>query len=99
MNFDSFKESIQQKTPPAGLSRYLLSLWYDAKGEWNKAHELIQAEENKTASWVHAYLHRKEGDIWNADYWYRKAGKTRPEISLEEEWKFIASGLIDSNEK
>jgi len=94
MNLESFIESLVADAPPAGLSPYLLSLWYDAKGNWTKAHDIIQDEENKNGSWIHAYLHRKEGDIWNADYWYRKAGKTRPSHSLDEEWKLIASELM-----
>jgi hypothetical protein len=94
MNFESFEKSLKASDPPVGLNIYLLSLWHDAKGDWSKAHDLIQDEENKTAGWVHAYLHRKEGDIWNADYWYRKAGKPRPDISLNEEWKQIAISLL-----
>ena len=90
MNFESFMKSLDKEHPPAGLSPYLLSLWYDAKGDWSKAHEIIQDEENKSGSWIHAYLHRKEGDIWNADYWYNRAGKNRPSVSLKEEWKEIA---------
>jgi hypothetical protein len=85
---------LSQLNPPEDLSVYLLALWYDAKGEWTKAHEIIQDEEDKAGSWIHAYLHRKEGDIGNADYWYRKAGKTRPDDSLEEEWKHISSQMI-----
>ena len=94
MNLESFIESLMADDPPAGLSLYLLSLWYDAKGDWSKAHDVIQNEENKNGSWIHAYLHRKEGDIWNADYWYRRAGKTRPSHSLDDEWKEIASNIL-----
>lgn len=97
MNFESFEKSLAASDPPAGLNTYLLSLWHDAKGDWKKAHDLIQDEENKTASWVHAYLHRKEGDMWNADYWYRKAGKSRPDISLNEEWKQISINLLSES--
>ncbi len=96
MNLESFIESLIADDPPLGLSPYLLSLWYDAKGDWNKAHDTIQDEENKNGSWIHAYLHRKEGDIWNADYWYRRAGKTRPNFTLDEEWKHIASEIINT---
>ena len=94
MSLESFIESLAVADPPAGLSPYLLSLWYDAKGDWTKAHDIIQDEENKNGSWIHAYLHRKEGDIWNADYWYRKAGKTRPSHSLHDEWKEIAKDML-----
>jgi hypothetical protein len=95
MNFESFKKSIDDADAPNELSIYLLSMWHDAKGNWKKAHDIIQDEEDKIGSWVHAYLHRKEGDIWNADYWYRKAGRERPTVSLEEEWKNISMELIN----
>ena len=94
MTFEEFNNSLSQANPPGDLSVYLLSLWYDAKGNWSKAHDIVQDEENKTGSWVHAYLHRKEGDIGNADYWYRKAGRKRPDCSLEEEWKSITEELM-----
>jgi hypothetical protein len=89
-----FKESLAQQSPPADLSVYLQSLWYDAKGEWNKAHSLVDSLNDKTACWVHAYLHRKEGDKWNANYWYTKAGKTMPADSLTKEWEQIAEALL-----
>jgi hypothetical protein len=66
----------------------------DAKGEWGKAHVLIQDVTDKKAAWIHAYLHRKEGDIFNADYWYHRADKKRPDISLEKEWEEIAEELL-----
>ena len=69
-------------------------MWHDAKGDWNKAHAIIQNIEDKKAAWVHAYLHRKEGDIGNADYWYRRAGKSRPSGSLETEWENIVKELL-----
>jgi hypothetical protein len=86
MNLESFKSTITSIQPPKNLSPYLESLWYDAKGDWDKAHLIIQDIADKNASWIHAYLHRKEGDIWNADYWYQKAGKKRPGFTLDEEW-------------
>lgn len=94
MNLTAFKESIQQNQLPANTSVYLQSLWYDAKGDWEKAHELIQDLPDKSASWIHAYLHRKEGDVWNADYWYSKGGKKRPAISLDEEWEHIVAAFL-----
>ena len=89
MDLESFIATLETDDPPRGLSPYLLSLWYDAKGDWNKAHEIVQDEETENGSWIHAYLHRKEGDIWNADYWYQRAGKKRPSGSIEEEWRDI----------
>jgi hypothetical protein len=67
----------------------LLSLWYDGKGNWEKSHDQVDQLSGKNAARIHAYLHRKEGDQWNADYWYRRAGEKRPDITLEEEWIFL----------
>ena len=93
MDVHTLRQSLSQSAPPAGLSVYLQSLWYDAKGDWQQAHELIQDLPDANASWIHAYLHRKEGDIWNADYWYRKAGRKRPSLTLEEEWEELAGSF------
>lgn len=75
MNFITFKQSLIASEPPPNISVYLKALWYDVKGEWGKAHLLIQDMDDNNAAWIHAYLHRKEGDNGNASYWYRKAGK------------------------
>ncbi len=93
MNLFSFKESLASGEPPQNTSVYLKALWYDAKGEWDNAHKIIQDIDDDKASWIHAYLHRKEGDIGNADYWYRRAGKKRPSVSLKEEWEEIVTSL------
>ena len=94
MNLADFKTTLATDNPPKGISVYLEALWYDAKDDWQKAHELIQDLPDKNASWIHAYLHRKEGDNWNADYWYQKAGRKRPAASLEKEWDEIAIALL-----
>lgn len=94
MDITSLKESLSKTAPPPDASVYLEALWYDAKDDWAKAHNLIQDLPDKNASWIHAYLHRKEGDIWNADYWYNKAGKKRPSLSLQEEWEEIAKAFL-----
>ncbi len=94
MNLSVFKETLSGSEPPQNCSVYLKTLWYDAKGEWDKAHKLIQDFEDRNASWIHAYLHRKEGDTGNADYWYSCAGKKRPSVSLEKEWEEIVTALI-----
>jgi len=73
-----------------GLGPLLEALWWDARGAWTRAHECAQSVETPDGAWVHAYLHRKEGDLMNADYWYRRAGKRRPAASLVEEWAEIA---------
>ncbi len=95
MDLFTYKASLLKAIPPADISVYLLSLWHDARGDWEKAHETIQDVTTKNASWIHAYLHRKEGDTFNADYWYSKAGKTRPSTSLEQEWESISEVMID----
>jgi len=94
MKFEEFQKSLDALSPPDNLSGYLQSLWYDAKGNWNRSHEIIQNLEDRTAAWIHAYLHRKEGDIGNADYWYRRAGKSRPDKTLEDEWKDMVEALL-----
>lgn len=94
MTYDQFKESLSSDSQPGNISAYLKALWFDAKDDWEKAHIIIQDIEDNNASWIHAYLHRKEGDTGNADYWYRRAGKKRPAITLQEEWKEIAMALI-----
>jgi hypothetical protein len=94
MTLSEFRDSVLHDDPPSGLSLALLGLWWDAKGNWNKAHESAQQDEDVAGSWVHAYLHRKEGDSSNAGYWYRRAGKTPARNSLEEEWVEIAQALL-----
>ncbi len=95
MEYNSFIASLQSDTAPAGISPWLAALWEDHKGNWDAAHERIQDFESGNGAWVHAYLHRKEGDVWNADYWYRKAGKKRPDCSLAEEWELLVKTLSD----
>lgn len=94
MKMAFFKDSLAANEPPAQASVYLQALWYDAKGDWSNAHKLIQDLIDKNAAWIHAYLHRKEGDVWNADYWYRNAGKQRPAVSLQEEWQRLATAFL-----
>lgn len=83
----SFKETLKLSSPPFNFNPILQSLWYDAKGDWDKAHAQVDQLNDKESAWVHAYLHRKEGDLWNADYWYTRAKQSRPSISLEQEWE------------
>ncbi len=95
MNFEHYKETLSAPEPPPECSPYLQALWYDAKNDWEKAHVLIQDIEDSEAAWIHAYLHRKEGDTGNADYWYRRAGRKRPSVSLEKEWEEIVRGILN----
>ena len=94
MQFETFKQNINNGMVPKDVSVYLLALWYDARDNWDQAHQLVDSLEDESACWVHAYLHRKEGDIANADYWYRKAHKKRPSVSLTEEWETIVKALL-----
>jgi hypothetical protein len=93
MTLESFKESLNTSIEPK-TSSYILSLWYDAKGNWHKAHEIIQDLETREAAWIHAYLHRKEGDRSNASYWYHCADKKMPSYSLEQEWEELVKAFL-----
>lgn len=93
MDLKAFKLSLQEQTPPT-TSQALQALWYEAKGQWDEAHELAQQTPDPIGAWVHAYLHRVEGDESNAGYWYRRAQKPHSEASLPEEWEEIASALL-----
>ncbi|MBD8489944.1 hypothetical protein IFO69_14400 [Echinicola sp. CAU 1574] len=87
MTFEEFKDSLNHNHPPQELNIQLQSLWFDGKGNWEHAHDLVNDLTDEDSAYVHAYLHRKEGDQWNASYWYRNANKPKPSCSLEEEWK------------
>jgi len=89
MNIQEFKNSLSDSEIPAGLTLHMQALWYDGKGDWTSAHDLIDSLGDKRSAHLHAYLHRKEGDLWNADYWYTRAGQKRPDISLQEEWDHL----------
>ncbi len=94
MERQTFIDSLSDATPPSGLSLALQALWHDAKGNWDTAHERAQEQEDRTGAWVHAYLHRKEGDADNAAYWYRRAYKPVATSSLEAEWAVIVDALL-----
>jgi hypothetical protein len=94
MNLEKIKISLTQSTPPEDLPELLKALWYDGKGDWERAHNIAQDVYTPDGSWVHAYLHRKEGDLSNASYWYQRANRKVPTISLQEEWENIVSELL-----
>jgi len=94
MTFGEFKDSTKKAEPPAGLAPPLLALWHDARGNWEAAHNIAQEIPDPTGAWIHAYLHRKEGDLTNAGYWYRRARQPEASDSLEAEWERIAESLI-----
>lgn len=92
---EEFEESLNLKQPPTNWPETVLALWWDAKGDWGKAHEYADSLSTPISRWIHAYLHRKEGDLWNADYWYAKAGKSRPSKSLDKEFGEILSEILN----
>lgn len=83
----------QSATPPEGASGPLHALWHAARGDWDKAHAIVQDDASAAAAWVHAHLHRQEGDLGNAAYWYEKAGRPMPDQPIEDEWTEIASAM------
>jgi len=94
MTPQQFEATLSDKTPPQEANNVLAAMWYDGKGDWEQAHLIAQDISTADGSWVHAYLHRKEGDLGNADYWYNRAGKSMPGGSLEQEWKDIVKSLL-----
>ncbi len=80
---------LDDKSSLDTYSPMLRALWYDGNGDWERAHEQVDSLGGKSAARIHAYLHRKEGDLWNADYWYGRAGVKRPDMTLDEEWKML----------
>ncbi len=95
MNFEMFEASLTEAHPPAELSPCLTALWHEKQGHWDQAHEIVQEINTATAAWIHAYLHRKEGDEGNARYWYRNANRTFPAgQSLDDEWESLVKALL-----
>jgi recombinational DNA repair ATPase RecF len=94
MDLAEFRKSLSGRTPPAGSTELLEALWYEAHGNWERAHKIAQSKKGKAAAAVHAYLHRKEGDLSNADYWYERAGRERSRGALEQEWQALAAELL-----
>jgi len=90
----AFERSLGQAKPPAGLSTALSGLWWAGKDDWNKAHKLVMSDDGVECAWVHAYLHRVEGDLENARYWYRQAGRKPEEGDLATEWTLIVTALL-----
>ena len=94
MNIATFQASLTNETPPPDLSIPLKALWWDAKGDWTNAHQLVDELETPEGMAVHAYLHRKEGAQSNAEYWYRLAGRGYHRVELADEWAALVEGLI-----
>jgi hypothetical protein len=95
MDLGSFKATLQEAEPPGEAGPLLQALWWDAQGDWDRAHRLAQAQPGADGAWVHAYLHRVEGDAGNARYWYSRAGRPPSGAPLADEWDEIAAALLD----
>ena len=93
MTLEEFKATLAATTPPS-VTPLLLALWHDARGEWDEAHGIAQDVDDASGAWVHAYLHRKEGDLGNAGYWYHRAGQPIATDSLDAEWERIVTALL-----
>ncbi len=98
MDLSVFRASLSTPAPPASLSLPLQALWWDAKGDWGKAHECAQADPGAAAAAVHAYLHRKEPDLANARYWYNRAGRAPVSGSLDQEWDELAAAFLSTSD-
>jgi hypothetical protein len=94
MSPQEFKRSVAEATPPAGLSPALAALWWSAKADWQRAHQLVMDDSSPDCAWVHAYLHRQEGDLDNARYWYRQARREPAQGDLAAEWAAIVAALL-----
>lgn len=97
MNLDLFRESLVEASPPKELSVPLSALWWDARGDWARAHSLVDELESMDGMAVHAYLHRKEGSVSNAEYWYQRSGRTYHRPSLDAEWTALVEALLSRN--
>lgn len=97
MTLDDFRSTLENRQPPDGCPAALTALWHDAKGDWEQAHKLAQAVDDEDCAWVHAYLHRKEGDSSNARHWYRRACRKFCDGTLAEEWDQIALTILSGD--
>ncbi|RYG00683.1 MAG: hypothetical protein EOO02_14375 [Chitinophagaceae bacterium] len=94
MTITEFKATLSSRMPPDTLTPVLRSLWFAGKNDWERAHDIAQDIHSSEGSWVHAYLHRVEGDPGNAAYWYRQAGKPVPSVTTEVEWEQMVTTLL-----
>lgn len=93
-NYTEFQNTLELNFPQSDWPEALKSLWYEAKGDWKASHNIAQDMHSELGSWIHAYLHRKEGDEWNAGYWYRQANKPFPKLTLNEEFKDLVEFVL-----
>lgn len=95
MTIEEFRATLREGAPPSSLPPLLQALWWDARGNFDRAHQIAQDDESGEAAWIHAYLHRKEGDAGNAGYWYRRARQPHPQTPLDDEWQQITTALLN----
>ena len=98
MTLDEFRATLSDASPPSAPPA-LIALWHDARGDWERAHDVAQVVDDDSGSWVHAYLHRKEGDLGNAGYWYRQARRPVATNALSDEWNEIVATLLGDEPK
>ena len=94
MTVEEFRSTLRDEDPPGGISTALQAMWEDGRGRWEAAHAIAQDIDDKAGAWIHAYLHRKEGDLGNAGYWYGRAGQPVAYDAIEEEWARIVRALL-----
>ncbi|MGC2163109.1 MAG: hypothetical protein WA634_14445 [Silvibacterium sp.] len=99
MNLEQFRASLSKEAPRKGLSAPLMALWWDAKGDWARAHALVDEMETINGMAVHAYLHRKEGSVSNSDYWYQRSGRMFYRTALDDEWAALAEAILAEDQK
>src|ERR1700753_176704 len=97
MTIEDFRASLNEPAPPGDLPPLLEALWWEGKGNFDRAHSIAQDDPSPNGSWVHAYLHRKEGDAFNAGYWYRRARQPHPEVPFSQEWGQIVAKMLESD--
>jgi len=95
MQLEEYKASLRADKPPSNAGGCLEALWHDGRNDWEAAHRIAQDIEDRNGFLIHAYLHRKEGDAWNAEYWYRKAGNSTPDCSLDKEWEELVIKMLE----
>ena len=89
-----FKNSLSASQPPAGINKHEEALWYAGKGEWDKAHQIVQDMNDRLSARIHAFLHHQEGDLSNARYWYEKSGTQMPAVLLDKEWELLVNDCL-----
>ena len=95
MTLEDFEATLKDREPPTSLAPLLRALWYDRRGDWDRAHQIAQDVDTPAGAMIHSYLHRKEGDLSNARYWYRRSGRPEAADSIDSEWSRLVTSLLD----